>query len=136
MGQSPTIMKWFCRFVLVGLTIVMTYVVTRPGYNFAHWVPHNMLRALGADYSTLLWAEQNADIALHFFGAAILTGLLYGSALPGLKKHHLIPFALVCLVCLGAELAQQIIGRGMETRDLLLGICGSFVAYLAAKKRN
>lgn len=129
-------MKWFCRIVLIGLTLSMSYVVTQPSYNFAHWVPHNTLRSIGISYANLLWAEQNADTVLHFFGAALLTALLYGSDLLWLKKNRLIPLALVCLACLAAELAQHIIGRGMETRDLLLGICGSFMAYLVVQKRN
>ncbi len=129
-------MKWFCRITLIGLTMAIGYVVIQPSYNFAHWVPHHSLRAAGISYENLLWAEQNADIALHFLGAASLTALLYGSALPLLKNYKVAPLILVCLACLAAEFAQQIIGRGMETRDLLLGICGSFMAYSVVQKRN
>ena len=129
-------MKWFCRIVLAGLFAVMTYVVTRPSYNFAHWVPHKQLRTLGVDYNTLLWAEQNADTFLHFFGATVLTLLLYGAAFKFLGERKTTPLMIICIACLGAELAQLIVGRGMETGDLLLGICGSFMAYLAVNKRN
>lgn len=99
-------------------------------------MPRNLLRDLGLRYETLLWAEQNADVALHFFGALILTLLLYYSRLPCISAPKIRPFCVVCVACLGAEVAQQLIGRGIETSDLLLGICGSFMAYLGLDNKN
>ncbi len=134
--HRPVLIRWLCRLSLATMAALFAYVVTRPSYNFAHWVPHNFLRRIGFDYSTLLWAEQNADIALHFGGAFILTLLLRGSALPIISAPRIRPFIIVCGLCLAAEIAQHLIGRGIETSDLLLGICGSFMAYLAKDNKH
>ena len=125
---------WCCRLGLIGLAGIFTYVVTRSSYNFAHWVPHNLLRTIGLDYATILWAEQNADIALHFFGGFGLTLLLIHARLPFISLPLWRPLAIIVLLCFAAEGAQYLIGRGTETSDLLLGICGSFMAYLASYK--
>lgn len=116
--------------------MAMSYVVTRPAYNFAHWVPHNLLRDIGFDYKTLLYLEQNADIALHLIGAFALTALMISASLPVIKRNTLSAFLIVCSLCLAAEVAQYLLGRGLETRDLLLGILGSFMAYLATRFKN
>ena len=120
------------------LTVLLTgmiYVVTRPAYNFAHWVPHNFLRRIGVSYDQMLWAEQNADLALHFFGAAILVFLIYRASLPILGKTVKCALATVIVLCIGAEIVQFTLGRGVETSDLLLGILGGFMAYLAIDKK-
>lgn len=136
MNQSPTYMKWFYRALLVLLASALTYVVTQPSYNFAHLVPHNLLRQVGISYASILWAESNADIFLHFFGAAVLTWLIHGARLPYLHCKRYSSFIVVCSLCIAAEVVQYFIGRGVETSDLLLGICGSFMAYLAIDKNN
>lgn len=129
-------MKWFCRISLIVISSGFTYVVTQPSYNFAHWVPHNLLREIGIRYEYVLWAESNADVALHFVGAALLTFLAYGASIKPLNSHRFIPLGVVWSLCIGAEIAQHLVGRGIETSDLLLGICGSFMAYLALHKNN
>ncbi len=127
---------WSCRLGLLILGGGFTYVATRPQYNFAHLVPHTQLRQIGISYDTLLWAEQNADIALHFFGAFALTLLLAGAQIYYVSAPKIRPFISVCLLCLAAELVQHLIGRGIETGDLLLGICGGFMAYLVLDNKN
>ncbi len=136
MNQSAFLMKWFCRISLTIIAISFTYVVAQPSYNFAHWVPHDFLRMLGVKYQQILWAESNADIFLHFFGAALLTLLTHGSNIRPFNFHPIAPFGFICLLCICAEVVQHLIGRGIETSDLLLGICGSFMAYLAQHKNN
>ncbi len=136
MDQSTADMKWFYRVLLILLAGGLSYVVIQPSYNFAHWVPHSFLRRIGISYDALLWAEQNADIFLHFFGAALLTLLIHHAKLPILRRWRSSSFIIVCILCVGAEVAQYFIGRGVESGDLLLGICGSFMAYLAIDKNR
>lgn len=114
----------------------MAYVATRQSYNFAHWIPHNFIRNMGVPYETLLWGEQNADTVLHFFGAMIITLLIHGSKLPFFKTHTIRIFIFVCFVCLVTEILQLQIGRGFDYLDLLLGILGCFMAYLAINHKN
>ena len=132
MIERAILKKWACRLFLLAIVTVFTYVATRESYNFAHWVPHAFLKHIGIPYSTLLWAEQNADIALHFLGALFITLLLRSSQLSFISNPKWMPVLIVVILCFGAEFAQHLIGRGIETSDLLLGICGSFVAYLAS----
>ena len=134
MNDSPAYMKWFYRMLLLSVFIIMSYVVTRSGYNFAHWVPHRFLREMGLSYNALLWGERNADVALHFLGAAILVWLVYLAALPVFSLTPKRAFVTVVILCLGAELFQLWIGRGFQTSDLLLGIVGGFMAYLMIDK--
>lgn len=128
--------KWFYRALLLALLAPMIYVVTRHGYNFAHWVPHGFIRGLGVSYESLLWAEQNADVALHFFGAALLVMLIHKAQLRPFSLTPKHSFATVVILCIGAEAFQFVIGRGLETSDLLLGILGGFMAYLAIDKNK
>lgn len=124
------------RTVLLIVFFSFTYVVTRESYNFAHWIPHRLLRNAGISYETLLWSEQNADVFLHFVGGFVITILLMFSNLPLLKNRHWLTLLLVCGLCFFAEVFQYLIGRGKETSDLLLGICGSFMAYLAVNRKK
>jgi hypothetical protein len=55
--------------------------------------------------------------------------LIFGSKLPFLKTRPLTVVILVSALCVGAEFFQLMIGRGVESSDLLLGILGSFMAY-------
>lgn len=128
--------KWLARVTLIWLSAWMTWVVTRPSYNFAHWIPHNLLEFIGIPYSIILAAEENADIFLHFSGGLLLTVLIFMADMSGVRKSKLIPFLVVCSMCVAAEVTQHLIGRGTETSDLLLGICGSFMAYLALENKR
>lgn len=128
--------KWACRGAFLLIAIGMTYVVTRESYNFSHWIPHSFLRQIGVPYQAVLWGEQNADLFLHFFGAMILTLLIFGAKLAFFQTRALAILIFVCFLCLSAEVFQHAIGRGVESRDLLLGILGSFMAYLAINKNN
>ena len=128
MKHSPIYIKWFYRCLLLTLTALMTYVVIQPSYNFAHWVPHTLLKKLHIPYNAVLFGEQHADKFLHFFGAALLVYLITKAQIPCFNKHK--AFILTCLLCLTAELVQFFIHRGFNSSDLLLGILGSFMAYL------
>lgn len=108
----------------------MTYVVTRTSYNYAHWVPHSFLRSIGIPYSALLWFETNGDSFLHFCGAALLSFLLIKSQIRYISLPAIRAIYCVIGVCVAAEVTQFFIGRGFEINDLLLGILGSFMAYL------
>ena len=125
-----------CRIVLFALFIGLTYVVSRRSYNFSHWIPHNFIRDLGVSYESLLWAEQHADVVLHFLGGYFITRLIAASTLPFFKSDPSRIFVLVCIFCLATELLQLRIGRGFDYIDLLLGILGSFVAYLSINKNK
>lgn len=127
---------WLYRLLLALVGGLMTYVVSRQSYNFAHWVPHGALRRIGASYEHLLWFEQHADYFLHFFGALFLTVILAAAQLPILKQTPLRPILFTIFLCIAAEALQYVIGRGVESRDLLLGILGSFMAYLAIDKNK
>lgn len=118
------------------LALLMAYVATRQSYNFAHWVPHHLLRDLGIPYKAVLWGEQNADSFLHFFGGLSLTGLIYGARFKIFAAQPWRILLFVTLLCLFAELFQFVIGRGVESSDLLLGILGSFMAYSTINKKN
>ena len=128
MKHSQLYMKWFSRSLLFILLLIMTYVATKPVYNLAHWIPHGLFKQLGLSYENILWAEQNLDKAMHFFGALVLTSLLIKADLLFIKKQH--AFVLIALTCLCAEFVQLLIGRSFNSIDLLLGILGSFMAYL------
>jgi len=134
MKHSQQYMKWFSRCVLLVLLSLFTLIVTKTSYNFAHWVPHGLLRQLGIPYSAVLWGEQNADKLLHFGGAAVLTWLIVKSQIHTLNKRK--SLFIVILLCFGAECAQLIIGRGFNSSDLLLGIWGSFMAYLGINENK
>jgi hypothetical protein len=130
------LIKQSARGLLLALGAIMTYVVTLPSYNFAHRMPYRMLYGMGASYSTVLWIEQNAAYLLHFAGGFVLTVLLRWSELPLTKRSLHRCVAIVIGLCVSAEIFQYLIGRGAETSDLLLGISGSFVAYLAIFKNQ
>jgi len=114
----------------------MTWVVTRPVYNYAHWVPRQFLRKIGVPYDVLLWAEVNGDLFLHFFGGLVLVLLIYLSRLPIFGRSALTALLSVIALCVSAELFQYLIERGAQSRDLLLGIMGGFMAYLAIDKNK
>ena len=128
MTDSNRYMKWFCRALLVSLASAMSYVVFQPAYNFAHWIPHGVLRDAGLSYSTLLLLESHADKILHPLGAFILTILLLGSAIPGISSPKNRAVLLLGLTLLVTELGQWRIGRGFDVIDLGLGMLGIFAA--------
>lgn len=136
MNQAHPYIKWFYRFVLLTLFLSMTYLATRSSYNMAHWVPHNALRELGVSYQQLLWFEHHTDLFLHFFGSLLLTLLLFGADLPLMRQKAAFCLAVVIGLCVLTEFVQHSLGRGFESKDLLLGIFGSFMAYLAIHKNK
>ncbi|RBP51538.1 hypothetical protein [Arenicella xantha] len=136
MNQASSYMKWFYRILLLMLFTAMSFLVTRSGYNTAHWMPHNILRELGLNYQQRLWLETHTDIALHLLGAFVLTLLLYAADLLILRKRVTLILATVVSLCVVAEFAQHILGRDVESKDLLLGILGSFMAYLVIHKNK
>ena len=129
-------LTFICRLTLLALIIGISYIISRPSYNFSHWIPHNFIHRIGVPYDTILWAEQHADMALHFFGGLLISLLIYASNLPFFKANGMRVFLIVFIFCLAAEVLQHIIGRGFDYLDLLLGILGSFMAYLAINKNN
>jgi len=140
MNQHNEQTKWFSRVGLIVLSAVLVYLVIQPSYNIAHWVPHNALRRLGANYDHLLWIEHNIDLVLHAVGGFLVTALIIMSKLPIVGRSEMRALCLVCVLCIGVEISQFAVGRGAPLReqslDLLLGIFGSFMAYLAFKKNN
>ena len=134
MKHSQVYIKWFCRCFLIILVLLMTYVVTRDSYNFSHYVPHHLLRQLNIPYWAILWGEQHADKFLHFFGAAALVWLITYARFSSISERSAL--FISCLLCVGAECAQMWIGRGYNSSDLLLGILGSFMAYLGIRKNR
>jgi len=128
--------KWLSRITLLVLISIMTYVASRTAYNFSHWIPHDFVRSLGVPYSTRLWAEQNADVFLHFFGAFFITLLIFTAKLHKKVTRPLTISLFVSFLCISAELFQLYIGRGFESGDLLLGFLGTFMAYLTIKNKN
>ena len=133
MTDYQYIIKCFCRFALVTLASLMTYVVVQPEYNFAHWVPHHFLKRIGLSYKAVLYFEQHADILLHLFGAFILTLLLYCSAF---FKNRLSVVIIILLLVLSTEIVQLIIGRGFDLIDLTLGVAGSMFALLLINRQS
>ena len=133
---SAKLAVWAYRLSLVMLLGLMTYVISRPEYNYAHWIPHNILQRLGASYENLLWIEQNGDYFLHFIGALLLTTLIFAARLPWSRDAAWRSGLIVVLMCVGAEALQFWIGRGIDSSDLLFGILGSFMAYLAINKNK
>lgn len=146
MKQQTKFLNLFCkknlsRALLLLILLTLSYTAIRQNYNLAHWVPRCSLRAIGIPYHTLLWFEQHMDAFLHFLGAAILVFFIFASKLPGIANYSShrqasIAFILVVILCIFAEIAQFIVGRGTETLDLLLGILGGFMAYFAIDKDN
>lgn len=134
--KARPLQVWFWRALLLLLISSMAYVTTRPLYNYAHWIPHQFLRKMGVSYEVVYWGETNGDLLLHFFGGLILTWLIYLARLPGLGRSALLAFLSVSALCIGAEIFQYLINRGVESSDLLLGILGSFMAYLALNKNK
>ncbi|GGZ99009.1 hypothetical protein GCM10008090_04450 [Arenicella chitinivorans] len=128
--------KWFYRMLLLTVLSIGSYVVLQPQYNFSHWMPHRALRSVGVPYDAILWFEQNADIALHLLGGLFITALLYASNLPLLKQSAAKVLACTVGLCLLAEILQLGVGRNVELKDLLLGISGSFMAYLTIKQKK
>lgn len=133
MKHSQWDMKWFYRVLLLFLFCLVTFIATRQSYNIAVWIPHRLLRDIGISYPIVLWGEQNIDKLLHFTGSATLTWLLIKSKFSYI--NHGRAFLIMALTCAFAEYVQQMIGRGFNSLDLLLGIIGSFVAYLATTKK-
>lgn len=125
--------KWFCRAMLVALFIMMSSVVFKQAYNFAHWVPHNFLRSIGLSYASLLYFEQHADKLLHILVAFVLTSLLICSEIKHISrpKHRALILIIIALVLV--ELIQWQIGRGFGVIDAVLGIIASYWAYRLTK---
>lgn len=136
MNHAQIETKWFYRILLFIVLGIGGYVVLQPEYNFSHWMPHRALRSAGVPYSAILWFEQNADIALHLLGGLLIATLLYASDLPLLRQSAAKVFTCMVGLCLLAEILQFAVGRDVELKDLLLGISGSFMAYLAIKQKN
>ena len=97
-------------------------------------MPHHLLRKLNIPYWAILWGEQHADKFLHFFGAAALVWLITYARFSSISERSAL--FISCLLCVGAECAQMWIGRGYNSSDLLLGILGSFMAYLGIRKNR
>ena len=131
MTDPPQYRKCFYRAAFILLALAMGYVVLQPSYNFAHWIPHTLLRDIGISYPALLAFETHADKALHLFGAFLLSISLYRSQLPLLSQHRLYPFIAIFMASAGAELIQWSIGRGIEVNDLLVSALGCLLAYRA-----
>jgi hypothetical protein len=123
--------EYTARLALTILTGIMSYVVLLPSYNFAHLIPHDLLDSIGVSYNSQLWFERHSDNFLHFGGAAILVLLLVFSNILSTTNQPKIALIVVTGLCIAAELAQLLIGRGFDEYDLLLGISGSFMAYFA-----
>ncbi len=136
MNHAQIETKWFYRILLISIVGLGSYLALQPQYNFSHWMPHRALRSAGVPYNAILWFEQNADIALHLLGGLLITALLYASDLPLLRQSAATVLACMVGLCLLAEILQFAVGRDVELKDLLLGISGSFMAYLAIKQKN
>jgi len=128
MTDPKAYIKWFYRCVFLLFAGLVSYVVFQPQYNFAHWLPHSLLRDLGTPYSVVLYFESNADKLLHPLGALILTILLIGSQWPVISQPNYRTFVFLCVIMLLAEIVQWKLGRAFEISDLLLGIIGSLLA--------
>ena len=124
------------RLCLILVILPSAYVATRTSYNFAHWIPHRFLYDLGIPYIWVLRFEQNADWLLHPLIAFGITWLLIHARIPIISQPAIRVFFVVCLACIGLEIYQYLIDRGIETSDLLLGILGSFMAYFASTKTS
>lgn len=136
MNHAQIETKWFYRVLLTAIVGLSSYVAFQPVYNFSHWMPHSTLRGIGVPYEAILWFEQNADTFLHLLGGLLITALLYASDLPLLRQSAAKVLACMVGLCLLAEILQFAVGRDVELKDLLLGISGSFMAYLAIKQKN
>ncbi len=136
MTDAPAHMKWFYRGTLVAITATMTYVAVQPQYNFAHWIPHSMLRDLGVPYEALLYFESHADKLLHPLIAFMLTMLICKAEISNISLPPVRPLFLVLLTMLVAELIQLQIGRGFEMADLALGLAGALLAYLVVLRQQ
>ena len=130
MTDATAYMKWFYRGILASFTVSVAYVVVQPEYNFAHWIPHPLLRGLGVPYDALLYFESNADKLLHPLIAFILVLLLAKAEIPRISEPPHRPLQILLLTMLSAEIVQWKIGRGFEAADLALGLLGALCAYL------
>jgi len=128
--------KWFSRVTLLLLTISFSYVVLQPEYNFAHWVPHRLLRDIGVPYAAVLWFERNAEVGLHLFGSWALCLLMFFARLPILTNKTYRPLICMLFIILVAEFAQWRIGRGWDFSDILFGTLGCFMAYFTIENNN
>ena len=136
MTDTNSYRKWFYRCALTLLGLLSTYVVLQPEYNFAHWVPHKLLRSMGVPYSVVLAAESNADKLLHPLLAFIFTILLHRSRFKLLNASIYRPMQVLCVVMVAAETAQWYIGRGFEASDVLLGGMGTYLAILYQQRKE
>ncbi|MFT5571320.1 MAG: hypothetical protein ACI9FR_000234 [Cryomorphaceae bacterium] len=73
---------------------------------------------------------------MHFTGAFALVLLINFAALAIVSLTPQRAFIAVVTICITAELTQLLIGRGLETSYLLLGILGGFMAYLVIEKNK
>ena len=136
MTDTNSYRKWFYRCALTLLGLLSMNVVLQPEYNFAHWVPHKLLRSMGVPYSAVLAAESNADKLLHPLLAFIFTILLHRSRLKLLNGSIYRPMQVLCVVMVTAETAQWYIGRGFEVSDVLLGGMGAYLAILYQQRKE
>jgi VanZ family protein len=124
-------MKIFARIVLVVVIIAAGYVALKPHYNTAHWTPNQTMRNLGFSYESVLVYEHYLNWFLHWVTAFIVSLLLYFSELyfPGNPRFRMVTgFLLVVGMAVSMELLQSGMGRDVEIADLVLGICGTFMA--------
>lgn len=133
MTDTPTELKWFYRCLLLILVGSVSYVIFQPAYNFAHWVPHGLLRNLGVPYAALLYFETNADKLLHPLIAASLVILLTQAKIPLISTTKLRSLLFVFALIVLAEIIQAWIGRGFGYLDLILGFLGCYLAYCLIK---
>jgi len=125
--------KWFCRTALCCLILLMSSLVFRQSYNFAHWVPHDYLRSIGLSYSALLYFEQHADKLLHIVIAFTLTVLLICSEIEKISRPKHRALILIVTGLILVELLQFQIGRGFGVLDAGVGILASYWAFSLIK---
>ena len=124
-------LKWIYRGFLMLVFSGMLYITLLPSYNFAHFIPHTILKSIGVPYQYMLGFENHMDKLLHFAGAFFLLILLYGSKLSNNKQLNLFHYLLLIMgMSFAAEIVQHYRGRGFNYIDLFLGISGGITAYM------
>ncbi|NND80922.1 MAG: hypothetical protein HKN50_00705 [Gammaproteobacteria bacterium] len=136
MTDSNVKIHWFYRLTLLLLGVAVAYVVLQPSYNFAHWIPHSHLRAIGIPYEMLLAFESNADKLLHPLMGFVLTWLLLQARIPFLSLPPSRAWLVVLVLMIGAELWQFFIGRGFESLDITLGALAALLASVLFARQS